>query len=1435
MSKTAASTASRLCLVLACAILPAPALAAGFVMFPTVPASTGEKPQSKLWYHDGSYWAVLQGPSGVAFYEKVGSAWQRGTFANAVIQSAGNADVKWNGTNLFVLVYTLTTPRLYKYTYAAATRAWVLETGFPVTLPNPTDSETMVLDQDSSGRLWATAEGGGNVNVYYSTSADQRTWSSTPVVLRSGLLADDISAVVAFGGNKIGVFWSDQVRWEFGFRVHNDGDPPTTWGAVEVVVSGGGISDDHVNLAADSQGRVYAITKDATDRMRVHRRATTGAWTTKTDVLGGTGTRGIIQVAEQDAKVYILYTRWGVTPFRIEYRVADLEALTFGGETIFISDAADMNNVSGMKQPLPKGSLIAVAENSSSAFWNGFGSPPPGGPPPPPPPPPPPADSTVEKRVLAGGDDAEEDSGGSVTLSSGDLEMVIDGSPQRAVGLRFTGMAIPTGARIASAYVQFVADEAQSEPTSLVIRGEAVDNAAAFTTATGSLTARLGSATTAAASWPNLPAWTVGAAGAAQRTPDLSSVIQEIVDRAGWRRGNALALYVTGTGHRTADAFEGGAALAALLHVEYRVNQAPMVLAGPDQTVRLPGDVALDGTVTDDSLTTGVVTTWSRASGPGTVTFADAGAVDTRASFSAAGTYQLQLLASDGLLTARDTVAIVVLPENHPPVVNAGPDRTIVFPSDVALDATVSDDGEPAPPALVTAWRMANGPGTVTFADTQAVGTRASFSAAGTYELELSASDGMLATRDTVVIVVEPPPNQAPVVNAGPDQTIALPGNVALVGTASDDGQQAPLVVTWRRVSGPGTVRFTHWLQLQTEASFSAAGTYQLELSAADGVLTTSDTVAVVVLESLPAVTTLEQRIAAGGDDAEQASTGAVSLTSGDLELVIDGTPHQAVGLRFAGLAIPPGATITRAYVQFVADEAQSEPTSLTIRGEAVDDAAAFTATSGSLTARLGSATASSVSWPNLAAWTAGAAGVDEQTPELKSVIQEIVGRAGWRSGDALALYVTGSGHRTAVAFEGAATNAALLHVEFSSAPSVPPPPVTATLERRIAASADDAEQASTGAVSLTSADLELVIDGTPHQAVGFRFTALAIPAGATITHAYVQLTADEAQSEPTSLTIRGEAADDAAAFTATSGSLTARLASATAASVSWPTLAAWTVGAGAQTPELAGVIQEIVGRAGWRSGSALALYVTGSGHRTAVAFDGDAATAALLHVEYSTAPPNLAPVVSAGPDQTITLPGAAVLDGTSSDDARPEPALLVATWSMASGPGTVRFVNANAVDTRASFTAAGTYLLALSVSDGALTSRDTVAIVVRPAPPAPPPPVVMMNAPDSTAAARPGSSASPWRPGVAPNPVRARGTLSFLTHHAGPVRIEVYDIHGRRVGVALDHPNLAAGEHSIELPTRGHSGAVHAAGMYFYRVFEARKRVVTGRFTIAP
>src|SRR6478736_4976495 len=99
-------------------------------------------------------------------------------------------------------------------------------------------------------------------------------------------------------------------------------------------------------------------------------------------------------------------------------------------------------------------------------------------------------------------------------------------------------------------------------------------------------------------------------------------------------------------------------------------NQAPVVDGGPDQTITLPSSANLNGTVTDDGLPNPpgtVTTTWSEVSGPGAVTFGNGSAVDTTASFSAAGTYVLKLEASDSVLSSSDTATITVNPFSKDP------------------------------------------------------------------------------------------------------------------------------------------------------------------------------------------------------------------------------------------------------------------------------------------------------------------------------------------------------------------------------------------------------------------------------------------------------------------------------------------------------------------------------------------------------------------------------------------------------------------------------------------------------------------------------------------------------------------------------------------------------------------------------------------------
>jgi len=92
-------------------------------------------------------------------------------------------------------------------------------------------------------------------------------------------------------------------------------------------------------------------------------------------------------------------------------------------------------------------------------------------------------------------------------------------------------------------------------------------------------------------------------------------------------------------------------------------NQPPVTDAGSDLSVDLPAAAALNGTVTDDGLPTppnSVTTSWSAVSGPGTVTFGNAGLIDTTADFSQAGIYVLRLTADDGLAVTTDDVTVTV-------------------------------------------------------------------------------------------------------------------------------------------------------------------------------------------------------------------------------------------------------------------------------------------------------------------------------------------------------------------------------------------------------------------------------------------------------------------------------------------------------------------------------------------------------------------------------------------------------------------------------------------------------------------------------------------------------------------------------------------------------------------------------------------------------
>jgi hypothetical protein len=169
--------------------------------------------------------------------------------------------------------------------------------------------------------------------------------------------------------------------------------------------------------------------------------------------------------------------------------------------------------------------------------------------------------------VSAGSDDAEERiSTGSVSLTSTDLELTHDGSNNQIIGIRFNNVPIEKDEQIDQAYIQFTVDETNNDnPCSLNIYIENSDNAATFTTATNNISGRPRIGTIV---W-NPPDWNEELeASLDQQTPNIASLIEQVVSRPDWSKGNSLAFIIDGTGRRTAESYDGGISLAPRLYVK---------------------------------------------------------------------------------------------------------------------------------------------------------------------------------------------------------------------------------------------------------------------------------------------------------------------------------------------------------------------------------------------------------------------------------------------------------------------------------------------------------------------------------------------------------------------------------------------------------------------------------------------------------------------------------------------------------------------------------------------------------------------------------------------------------------------------------------------------------------------------------------------------
>lgn len=355
----------------------------------SVTAPTGQKPQSKLFYNDGSWWGVLFSIPDDAFnVYKLNSVTQEWSDTGVIVEPRDSAqfDVLFVGNKLYVasgnISPTATAPTVLRRFSYSSSSGFSLDQGFPATIVDG-GMEAGVIDMDSTGTLWFTYTRSNTVYVTRSDGNDS-TWIAPFVVPTdgaTGLFDEDESALVSYDG-KIGLMWSNQTEDAMYFASHNDGDPDTAW-LLNPAVQLPEYADDHMNLKsiqATNDGRVFAATKTSLNNgnaplILLLELKQNGTWS-RHNVwsVGDDVTRPMVLLDEENGKVFMFATGPCCSGGKVYMKESPLNNVSFpnGLGTVFLESSLDpkINNITSTKQPLNSTTgLVAIAGDDSTRTY----------------------------------------------------------------------------------------------------------------------------------------------------------------------------------------------------------------------------------------------------------------------------------------------------------------------------------------------------------------------------------------------------------------------------------------------------------------------------------------------------------------------------------------------------------------------------------------------------------------------------------------------------------------------------------------------------------------------------------------------------------------------------------------------------------------------------------------------------------------------------------------------------------------------------------------------------------------------------------------------------------------------------------------------------------------------------------------------------------
>jgi hypothetical protein len=237
----------------------------------TVRGPTRHKNQSKLFFAEGSWWGVLQEPtSREARIHRLDWESQRWHDTGVVVdeRAFARADVLYADGLLYVAsAGGSDSPshaiRVGRFRFDPGSARWSQDPDFPVVITQA-GVESALIERATDGTLWVAFIAAGRLLVAHSLG-DDHLWTPPfrPDVTGTDVASDQVGLAATRG--EVVLLWSNQNDEAIYATSRADGAPDDAWTAVETVVSGLAAADNHVNIKALPDGRVFAAVKTSLD------------------------------------------------------------------------------------------------------------------------------------------------------------------------------------------------------------------------------------------------------------------------------------------------------------------------------------------------------------------------------------------------------------------------------------------------------------------------------------------------------------------------------------------------------------------------------------------------------------------------------------------------------------------------------------------------------------------------------------------------------------------------------------------------------------------------------------------------------------------------------------------------------------------------------------------------------------------------------------------------------------------------------------------------------------------------------------------------------------------------------------------------------------------------------------------------------------------